>query len=125
MIWGRHQTVSRNSIFGKALIKQTVSETGKDYFKEICNSGTDNIIIYIHQVLNNLVTAYGMVDLNVLDIEEDKAKSLFWDLSDTPVKIYNAIEDLVEVSELANISNYPTQVIHFGLNIIRKSSDFD
>ena len=80
MTWGRHQTVSGNYICGKALIKQTVSETGKDYFKEICNSGTDNIIIYIHQVLNNLVTAYGMVDLNVLDIEEDKSKSLFWDL---------------------------------------------
>ena len=61
----------------KSPIKQIVAVLGKDYLKELCNLGTETIIIYIPQVLVNLVTAYGMVYLDVLYIKETKFRSLF------------------------------------------------
>ena len=71
----------------------------------------------------NLVTAYGMVNLDVLDREEAKFISLFWNISYLPVKIYNIIEYLVDITEAANLCKSPAQVINVGLEIIRNSSD--
>ena len=99
----------------KSPIKQIVAVLGKDYLKELCNLGTETIIIYIPQVLVNLVTAYGMVYLDVLYIKETKFRSLFWHLSDPPVQIYNTIEYQSKITEAANIRKYPAQVINFGL----------
>lgn len=63
----------------------------------------------------NLVTAYGMVNLDVLDREEAKFISLFWNISYLPVKIYNIIEYLVDITEAANLCKSPAQVINVGL----------
>ena len=64
-----------------------------------------------------------MVDSGVLYRQEAKFKALLWNLSDSPVQIYNSIEDLVEIAEAENLSKSPEQVIISGLDIIRKSND--
>ena len=50
---------------------------------------------------------------------------MFWTLSDPPVTIFNAIEDLVELAEAANLPKSQAQIINYGLAIIRKTSDFE
>ena len=87
------------------MIKQIIAVIGNYCLKEHCNSGTYTIIISVYQVLEHLVTAYGMVNSCVLYIEEAKLKALFWNLSDPPVQIYNAIEYLFYIKETANLSN--------------------
>ena len=71
----------------KATIKNIVVDIGKYYLNGICNAETDTIIIFISQFLENLFTAYVMVDLYVLDREEAKVKDLFWDLSNPTLQI--------------------------------------
>ena len=56
-----------------------------------------------------------MLDLDVLYIEEDKVRYLFWNLRDPPVQIYNTIEYLVEITEVENLRKSPAQVINSGL----------
>ena len=73
----------------KATIKHILVDIGKYYLNGICNVETNTIIISISQFLENLVTAYVMVDLYVLDREEAKVKDLFWDLSNPTLHIYN------------------------------------
>ena len=109
----------------KSPIKQIVAVIGKDHLKEICNARTKTIIISITQVLLNLVTAYGMLDSDVLDIEEAKVWSLFWNLSDHPVQIYNTIEYLFDTTEAENLHKSTAQVIKFVLEIIWKYSDIE
>ena len=75
----------------KATIKHILVDIGKYYLNGICNVETNTIIISISQFLENLVTAYVMVDLYVLDREEAKVKDFFWDLSKTTLHIYNEI----------------------------------
>ena len=106
----------------KSLIKQIVAVIGKDYLKEILNEGTETIIVSITQLLVRLVTYYGMMDLYVLYREEAKVEALFCNLSDPPVQIYNTIEDLFDIVEVANICKSLAKVINFGLDIICKSS---
>ena len=71
----------------KATIKNIVVDIGKYYLNGICNVETETIIISISQFLENLFTAYVMVDLYVLDREEAKVKDLFWDLSNPTLQI--------------------------------------
>ena len=71
----------------KATIKNIVVDIGRYYLNGICNVETETIIISISQFLENLVTAYVMVDLYVLDREEAKVKDLFWDLRNPTLQI--------------------------------------
>ena len=47
-------------------IKQIVAVLGKDHLKELCNIGTEIIIVSIPQVLVNVFAAHCMLDLGVL-----------------------------------------------------------
>ena len=107
------------------LIKQVVSAIDPDYLKELRDPVTDKINVTIAEVLDHLFATYGLVDSVTLDECETKVKNMFWTLSDPPVTIFNAIEDLVELAEAANLPKSQAQIINFGLAIIRKTSDFE
>ena len=50
--------------------------------------------------MENLVTDCGKVDSDVLDRQDAKVKALFCNLGDPLVKIYNKLEDLVEIARI-------------------------
>ena len=107
------------------LIKQVVSAIEPEYLKELRDPVTDKINVTIAEVLDHLFAIYGLVDSVTLDECESKVKIMFWTFSEPPVTIFNAIEDLVELAEAANLPKSQAQIINFGLAIIRKTSDFE
>ena len=76
------------------LIKQVVFAIAPEYLKELRDPFTDKINVTIKELLDHLFDTYGLVDSETLNACENKVKTMFWTLSDPPVTIFNAIEDL-------------------------------
>ena len=109
----------------KATVKHIVLVIGKNCLKQLRNARVYTIINSIYLVLEHLVSAYGMVDSYILVRDEAKFKGLFCNLSDTPLKNYNSMGYLFDISEADNISKSPSQAINFVLDIIWKSIYFE
>ena len=109
----------------KVLIKLIVGAVEAQYLKEIRDHHTDTITDTVADVLTFLFDRYGAVDSETLDEHEAKVRSLFWNLSDPPVTIFNEIEDLVELAEAARLPKTNAQIVNMGLHIIRKTQDFE
>ena len=107
------------------LIKQVVCAIAPECLKELRDPFTDKINVKIKELLDHLFDTYGLVDSKTLDACENKVKTMFWTLSDPPVTIFNAIEDLIELAEAANLPQSQAQIINYGLDIIHKTSDFE
>ena len=98
------------------LIKQVVSAIDPEYLKELRDPVTDKINVTIAEVLDHLFATYGLVDSVTLDECETKVKNMFWTLSDPPVTIFNAIEDLVELAEAANLPKSQAQNVKLAIS---------
>ena len=48
-----------------------------------------------------------------------------WNLQKPSVGIYNAVEELVRAAEAANMPKTSAQIVNYGLDIIKKTSDFE
>ena len=107
------------------LIKQVVNSIAPEYLQELRDPFTDKIDVTILEVLVHLFDTYGLVDSIAFEECENKVKTMFWTLSDPPVTIFNAIEDLVELAETANLPKRQAQIFNYNLALIRKTSDFE
>ena len=58
-----------------------------------------------------------------MDKEKAKVKALYWSIKDSPVTVYNAIEDMVETSRTADLPKTPAQIVNYGLDIIHNTSE--
>ena len=50
---------------------------------------------------------------------------MFWNLNDTPVVVYNAGEELVDLSAAGNFPKTQAQIVNIGVEIIHKTQDFE
>ena len=109
----------------KVLIKLIVGAVEPPYLKELRDHHTDTINNTIAEVLTFLFHRYGEVDSETLDTHEAKVRSLFWNLSDPPVTLFNEVEDLVELADAARLPKTNAQIVNMGLHIIRKTQDLE
>ena len=107
------------------LIKLIVGAVEAQYLKKIRDHHTDTINDTVTDLLTFLFDRYGEVDSETLDDHEATIRSLFWNLSDPPVTLFNAVEDLVELSEAARFPKTNAQIGIMGLHIIRKTQDLE
>ena len=89
------------------------------------NPHTDNITRPISEVLTFLFTRYGFVNSQRLKQEEDKVTNFSWNISDTPVVISNLIEDLEIIAEAARNSKSDTQLVNYGIDLVRDTGEFE
>ena len=58
-------------------------------------------------------------------IEEDKVSTFSWNIIDPPVVIFCLIEDLEIIAEAANNQKSDTQLVNYGLDLVRNTSEFE
>ena len=109
----------------KSLIKQIVATINSEYLKELRDPDTNSIDLPIPDILQHLFGRYGTVTPETLAREEAAMASFFWDLRDLPVIMYNKIDDLVSLAEAANMPKTEAQIVNYGLDIIKKTNDFE
>jgi hypothetical protein len=108
-----------------ALMKQITMSIEPKFIKELKNPHTDTITQPIYDVLAFLMTRYGHVDSRRLKIEEDKVSTFAWNIIDPPVVIFSLIEDLEIIAEAANNQKSDTQLVNYGLDLVRNTSEFE
>jgi hypothetical protein len=108
-----------------ALMKQIISTIEPRFIKELKNVHTDSITQSIHQGLTFLITRYGNVDSRRLKQEEDRVRHFSWNIIDPPVVLFNLIEDLEIIAEAAMNEKSNTQLVNYGLDIIRDTGEFE
>ena len=108
-----------------ALMKQITATIDGKYIKELKNTLTDSITRPIHEVLTFLITRYGNVDSRRLAQEEEKVRNFSWNIIDPPVVIFTLIEDLETIAEAARNAKSDTQLLNYGLDIVRNTSEFE
>jgi hypothetical protein len=109
----------------QAIKKQLTAALDPEYLAELRHADSNTIMLPIPEILEHLFTHYGQVDSTVLDIAETKVKQYQWNIHDQPVLFYNEIEDLVSLTQAANLPKSELQIVNFGLDIIRKTGDFE
>ena len=50
---------------------------------------------------------------------------MIWNLNDPPVIVYNAAEEFVALAKTVNVPNTQAKIINTGVNIIRRTQDFE
>jgi len=108
-----------------ALMKQITSSIDSKFIKELKNPLTDTITRPVHDVLHFLMTRYGHVDSRRLKIEEDKVTNFTWNIIDPPVVIFSLIEDLEIIAEAAHNMKSDTQLVNYGLDLVRNTNEFE
>jgi len=109
----------------KALIKQIVASIDPEYLKELRDDATSTITLDIPAILQHLFLHYGQVDSDVLDREEQKLKNYMWNINDPPVRFFNLVEELSQLSIAANLQKSEQQIVGIGLDIVRRTGDFE
>lgn len=97
----------------------------KIYIDELKNSVTNTITMTVPEILTFLFTRYGQVESNTVTIEEKKVRDFVYNLNDSPVIFFTAIEDLVSLAQAANLPKTKEQIIDLGITIIRNTGDFE
>ena len=112
-----HETMDVNN----ALMKQIINTIDADYIKELQNEIISKITKTIPQVLTFLFTRYGEVN----NERVIKVKNFTWTITDPPVVIYNLIDDLDTISEAAGVPKTVNPRIQYGVDIIKKTREFE
>ena len=102
---------------------KTVTSIDREYLKELSNEVKKNTTCIILDILAHFIKYYGQVTSETVDKENAKVKALYWNIKDSPVTVYNAIEDMVETSRTADPPKTPAQMVNYGLDIIHNTSD--
>ena len=106
-------------------MKQIIAAVDANYIKELRNPMTDQITLSIPEVLQFLVTRYGVVDSRRLQQEEDRVRNFSWNISDPPVVLFNIIEDLEIIAEAAQNAKSNIQLVNYGIDIVRESNEIE
>ena len=106
-------------------MKQIISTIGNDYLKEVRDDVTNTITMNIPDVLAFLFHRDGKVDSKKVSTEETKATEFSWKIADSPICIFNVIEDLESVANAAGVPKTEAQLIKYGHNIVRNTDEFE
>jgi hypothetical protein len=95
-----------------------------DYLLSLRNRSTNAITVHLHEVLTFLFLAYCKVTSTMLDDHETKAKQMTYDPQHPVDIVFNAIEDLHDLSHAANSVYTQQQLINMGHNKFLKTGTF-
>ena len=109
----------------KAIINHLSSALPEVYVQIHRNTVTNTITDNLHQVLQSLFDRYGLVTADELEEVEAEFARYQHDITQPLVVIWNKINYLKEVGELAKIPFSLTQLISKALRTIRNTGDFE
>ena len=79
----------------------------------------------IPEIFTFLFDQYGQIGYEHLRQEENKIENFEYSMTDPPIVIFNAMEDLVRLSTAAKRPKSQQQIIMYGLNIFKRTGEFD
>ena len=106
-----------------AIKSQIVAAIDPIYLKEFKNSTTATIKHTISQILTYRFQRYGQVPYHRL-LKEKKVQNFVYSTSDPNIVIFNAIEELSNLSKAAKLEKSQQQIINYGLEILRQYGEF-
>ena len=87
--------------------------------------GTSAITKSIAAILSHLFDTYVHLTSDDLKAAEEKVQIYFWNIAEPPNVFYKLIEDLEDIAEAAALPKSTAQLINFGLDVIRKTGEFE
>ena len=116
-----HQTYI---LMQRALISLIQKCIDPKYTNAVRNRTTGQLPADIRLIMTHLFTTYGKITEHELQEKYDETLKLTYDVSEPIDTIFNAVEDLCEVAELADSAYTPKQQVHIGYIIISKQRIF-
>ena len=95
------------------------------YIDSLKNDDTDLIEEDIPAVLSYLFTNYGKVPTRVVKEKEQEVLTAPFVPNDSMITIYPPIEQLRPLADIAGIPYTETQVVDFGVQLIKSTRDFE
>ena len=109
----------------QALKRQLVAALDEEYVRPFKNVLTNNVTVDIPYMLERLFSTYGKVTPDQLRRAEERVNTYVWRANDAPDVLYNMIEELVFISEAANLPKTNNQIVNYGLEAIRKTGEYE
>lgn len=109
----------------KSLIRHITTALESKYLDFLKNPDTDLVDEDIPTVLKYLFSNYGKVPTRVVKDKEQEVLSTPFIPSDPMVTIFRPIEQLRTLAEIAKIPYTESQIVDFGLQLIKSTRDFE
>ena len=109
----------------KALIRQIVASIDGTYLDELRNENTNTIQKTIPEILSYLFENFADVSAQDVGKAEEKLNDMHWNISDPPMVVYTAIDDMQKLASAANIPRTAEQLISIGIGVIQRTGDFE
>ena len=109
----------------RALLRHITTAIEPRYIDFLKNEDTDLIEDDIPTVLTYLFSSYGKVPTREVKEKEQEVLSIAFVPSDPMVTIYRPIEQLRTLAEIAQIPYTESQIVDFGLQLIKNTQDFE
>ena len=109
----------------KALIRHITTAIESKYIDFLKNHDTDLIEEDIPTVLKYLFDNYGKVPTRIVKEKEQEVLSTPFVPSDPMVTIFRPIEQLRTLAEIAKIPYTESQIVDFGVQLIKSTRDFE
>ena len=109
----------------RALLRHITTAVESKYIDSLKNDDTDLIEEDIPAVLSYLFSNYGKVPTRVVKEKEQEVLTTPFVPSDPMITIYRPIEQLRLLADIAGIPYTETQVVDFGVQLIKSTRDFE
>ena len=109
----------------KALLRHVTTAVESKYIDFLKNEDTDLIEEDLPTVLRYLFNNYGNVPTRVVKDKEQEVLTTPFIPSDPMVTIYRPIEQLRTLADIAGIPYTESQVVDFGIQLIKSTRDFE
>jgi hypothetical protein len=109
----------------RALLRHITTAVESKYIDSLKNDDTDLIEEDIPSVLSYLFSNYGKVPTRVVKEKEQEVLTTSFVPSDPMITIYRPIEQLRTLADITGIPYTETQVVDFGVQLIKSTRDFE
>ena len=114
-----HETTTIENVLNSHIIWSLESV----YIKELMNPSTETILYDISKIFTFLLNQYRQIEYEHLRQEQNKIKNFEYSITDPPILIFNAIEDLVSLSIAGKLPKSQQQIIIYALNIFKQTGE--
>lgn len=95
------------------------------YLRSYIDRETGVIEIPISDLITRLFNHYGKVTAEDVEKSEEEVRKYPYHMSDPILDVFDAINDLADLGDTANIPYSEAQKLKFGMNIIKRTHDFE
>ena len=81
-------------------------------------------MVNIPAILDHLITNYGKVPPDLITDKGQEIRSMDFKILDPLTKLYREVEDLEQLSQAANQTYTPQQLINIALHVIKGTNDY-